>query len=319
MPTRQTHHRTGPKFLLAFLLILRAASASRAADPPPAATLFPTPERAVEALITAAKTADTPALLALFGPDARDFLTSGDPVADRRARDVFVIAAGQGWKLNPTDADHRELIIGDEQWPFPVPLVRQGDAWRFDSDAGRKEVRARRIGRNELAAIGICETYVIAQKQYAADPHDGIPAGPYAQKVPSTPGRHDGLFWPTEPGEKHSPLGDLAAKAAAEGYTAANPSDANQGPRPLRGYLFRILTQQGPAAPGGAKNYIVDGKMTAGFALIAYPVQYGNSGITTFIVNQDGIVQEADLGPDTPKLAPAITTYNPDPRFHPVD
>lgn len=304
--------------ILAALLILPACAFS--ADPPPAAqgpAVFPTAERAVEALIAATKNADPAAMLAVFGPDARDILSSGDPVQDRRARDVFVIATGQRWKLNQTDPDHRELVIGDEQWPFPIPLVRQADGWRFDTDAGKREVRARRIGRNELAAIGICETYLVAQKQYAAEARDGNPAGAYAQKVASTPGKHDGLYWPTKTGEKHSPLGDLAAKATSEGYTGNTA--ATQGPRPLRGYLFRILNQQGSAAPGGAKSYLVNGQMTAGFALIAYPAEYGNSGIMSFIVNQSGAIQEADLGPETTKLAAAITSYDPDPRFHPVE
>jgi hypothetical protein len=304
----------------ALVALLLLPACTFAADPPPAAkgpTVFPTPERAVEALVAAAKTSDANAVLSIFGPDAREILSSGDPVQDRRARDVFVVASGQRWKLNETEPDHRELVIGNEQWPFPIPLVKQADGWRFDTDAGKREVRARRIGRNELTAIGICEAYLIAQKQYAAEPRDGNPAGCYAQKVASTPGRHDGLYWPTKPGEKHSPLGDLAAKATSEGYTGNAAAD--QGPRPLRGYLFRILTQQGPSASGGAKSYLVDGRMTAGFALIAYPAEYGNSGIMTFIVNQDGVIHEVDLGPETSKLAPAITAFDADARFKPVD
>jgi len=291
-----------------------------AAKPPVNAngpTLFPTPERAVEALTAAAKNSDTPAMLSIFGPEGRDILSSGDTVADKRAREVFVTAMAQRWKLEGADPARRELVIGNEQWPFPIPIVRQGEAWRFDSDAGKQEVRARRIGRNELAAIGICETYVIAQKKYASEARDNCPAGCFAEKVRSTSGKHDGLFWPTKLGEKHSPLGDLAAKAASEGYTANNT--AAEGTQPLRGYFFRILTQQGATASGGAKNYIVNGHMTGGYALIAYPAEYGNSGIMTFIVNQDGVVQEADLGADTAKAAAAITAYDPGERFHPVD
>lgn len=278
---------------------------------------FATPERAVEALTAAAKAADTPAMLSIFGPQGRDILSSGDAVADARARDVFVIAAAQKWSLDKTDPNRRELVIGNEEWPFPIPLVRDDQGWRFDTDAGKKEVRARRIGRNELSAIGICETYVIAQKQYAAEGRDGAPAGRYASKIRSTPGRHDGLYWPTQPGERLSPLGDLAAQASSEGYTKADTP--TQGPRPFRGYYFRILTRQGPTAPGGAKDYVVDGQMTAGYALIAYPVEYGNSGVMTFIVNQDGVVREADLGPDTAKVAGAITEYDPRDQFKPVE
>jgi hypothetical protein len=299
-------------------LLLLAALAGGCANNPSnndGQTVFPTPERAVEALTDAAKGSDTAPLLAMFGPDGRDILASGDPVADRRAREVFVIAVNQRWQLAETDPDRRELVIGDEKWPFPVPLVRGRDGWRFDSVAGKHEVLARRIGRNELAAIGVCETYVIAQKEYAAEARDGNPAGLYAQKVRSTPGKHDGLFWPEKHGEKSSPLGDLAAQATAEGY---DPTAQVQGPRPFRGYLFRILTGQGASAKDGAKSYLVNGQMTAGFALIAYPADYGNSGIMTFIVNQEGVVHEADLGQDTPKLAGAITAYDPDARFRPV-
>jgi hypothetical protein len=300
----------------AVLFLFTTCSWADTPSPKTAPTRFATPESAVEALEAAAKNSDTPAMLAIFGDEGRDILASGDPVADRRARDVFVIAMKQRWKLEEPDADHRELVIGNEQWPFPVPLVRQADGWRFDADAGKREVRARRIGRNELTAIGVCNAYVTAQKQYAAKDHDGKPAGRFAKKIPSTPGRQDGLFWATKHGEKRSPLGDLAAQAASEGYSATAPS---QGPRPLRGYFFRILTGQGPSAPGGAKSYVVDGEMTAGYALIAYPAEYGNSGIMTFIVNQDGVVHDADLGPDTAKVATSITAYDPDARFHPVD
>ena len=292
------------------------ATPAAASTASPTGTVFPTPERAVEALTAAAKNSDTPAMLAIFGPEGREILSSGDAVQDRRARQVFLTAVEQRWKLEETDPARRELVIGNEQWPFPVPLVRQADGWRFDSDAGKREVHARRIGRNELAAIGICNTYVIAQQQYAAEARDGNPAGLYAQKLRSTPDKHDGLFWPAKPAEKRSPLGDLAAQAESEGYT---PNSTAQGPRPLRGYFFRILNQQGASAPGGAKSYLADGKMTAGFALIAYPAEYGNSGIMTFIVNHDGVVHEADLGPDTAKLASAITAYDPDGRFRPVE
>jgi hypothetical protein len=283
------------------------------------ATVFPTPERAVEALTAAAKSGDTPAMFAIFGPDGREILSSGDAVQDRRTRQVFVTAMDQRWRLEGTDPARRELVIGNEQWPFPVPLVREGEGWRFDTDAGIREVHARRIGRNELAAIGVCETYIIAQKLYAAEAHDGNPAGLYAMKVRSTPGKHDGLFWPTKTGEKHSPLGDLAAQAESEGYAAKPGAPAPQGPRPFRGYFFRILTQQGASAPGGAKSYLTNGQMTGGFALIAYPVEYGNSGIMTFIVNADGVVHEADLGQDTATTVSAITAYAPDGRFRPVE
>ena len=303
-----------------------APANANAAAPANAGTAFPTPKRTVEALTAAAKNSDTPAMLAIFGPDGRDILSSGDAVQDRRSRQVFVVAIDQRRQLEETaDPARRELVIGNERWPFPVPLVRAGEGWRFDTDAGMREVHARRIGRNELAAIGICHTYVIAQKQYAAESRDGNPAGVYAQKVRSTPEKHDGLFWPAKPGEKRSPLGDLAAQAASEGYTGTPAGTGTgtaapaQGPKPLRGYFFRILTQQGALRPRRRKSYLVNGQMTAGFALIAHPAEYGNSGIMTFIVNHEGVVHEADLGPATAKLAGAITAYDPDGRFRPVE
>ena len=276
---------------------------------------FDSPEYAVEALAAAARKSHTAELQAIFGPEGQEILSSGDAVADRRNREVFLIALDQRWRLEEPDKNRRELVIGNEDWPFPVPLVKDGDGWRFDTEAGKAEVLARRIGRNELAAIGVCRTYVIAQKEYASQGHDGKPAGVFAQKVRSTPGRQDGLFWPTTgPSDKPSPLGDLAAQAAAEGYSADR-----KGLIPFRGYFFRILTHQGPAAPGGAKSYLVNDDMKEGFALVAYPADYGNSGIMTFIVNQDGVVHEADLGQDTSKIAGAITAYDPDGRFRKVE
>jgi hypothetical protein len=318
MLASDSHRGPRPAIVAALLLVLAVACGG--ADAPPkngGQSVFPTPERAAEALATAAKNADASAMLALFGPQGRELFSSGDPDADRQARQVFVTAMGQGWRLGGNAPDRRELVIGNEQWPFPVPLVREAGGWRFDTDAGKREVLARRIGRNELAVIGLCETYVIAQKQYAAEARDGNPAGAYAQKIRSTAGKHDGLFWPTKPGEKPSPLGDLAAQATTEGY-AYRVAPA-QGPRPFHGYLFRVLTRQGASAPGGAKSYVADGHMTGGFALIAYPAEYGNSGIMTFIVNQDGVVREADLGRDTAKIAGAIEAFDPDARFQPVE
>jgi hypothetical protein len=321
MLTANAHRGDRRATVAAALLLL--AFACGGADAPPqkdGQAVFRTPERAAEALVAAAKNPDPAALLAVFGPNGRGILSSGDPVADRRDRQVFVVAVGEGWRLNEIGPDRREMVIGDEQWPFPVPIVRDGDKWRFDSDAGQREVLARRIGRNELAAIGVCETYVVAQKQYAAEARDGNPAGAYAQKIRSSPGKQDGLFWPTKPGEKPSPLGDLAAQATSEGYAHATAAAApDQGPRPFHGYLFRVLTRQGASAPGGAKNYVANGRMTGGFALIASPAEYGNSGIMTFIVNQDGVIREADLGQDTAKIAGAIDAYDPDARFTPVE
>jgi hypothetical protein len=277
---------------------------------------FKTPETAVEALAQAARSGDEDELMAIFGPEGREVLASGDPVADKSNRGVFAVALDQQWALEPIDSKTRELIVGHEQWPFPIPLVKESSHWRFDTAAGKLEVLARRIGRNELAAIAISRTYVIAQKEYASQGRDGKPAGIYAQKVHSEPERHDGLYWAmSSPDEERSPLGELAAQAEAEGYTTAAPKQ----PRPFHGYFFRILSEQGDDAPGGAKSYIVNGEMRQGFALIAYPAEYGNSGIMTFIVNQDAIVHEADLGEDTLSVAGQIQAYNPDASWRAIE
>jgi len=199
------------------------------------------------------------------------------------------------------------LIVGDEQWPFPVPLAKSGDQWQFDAEAGKREVLARRIGRNELGVIDLCGAYVGLQKEYAADSHDGKQSGLYAQRLRSTPGHQDGLYWETNPGEQTSPLGDLAAQAAEEGYA----KDQTEG-SPFWGYRFRIVTAQGASAPGGKKNYVVNGDMSGGFALVAYPAKYGSSGVMTFVVNQDGKVYQKDLGKDTSSLAAEIKEYGPD-------
>jgi hypothetical protein len=276
---------------------------------------FASPESAVEALAAAATKGDTAEMLAIFGPEGQEILTSGDPVADRMNRQVFLVALGEQWKLEDKEKNSKELIAGDEQWPFPIPLVKERGGWRFDTAAGKQEVLARRIGRNELSAIGVCRTYVVAQKQYASEGHDGKPAGRFAQKVKSSPGKHDGLYWATTgPDEKASPLGEFAAMAASEGYSTSSTEI-----RPFRGYFFRILTEQGEDAPGGARSYIVNGEMTDGFALIAYPAEYRNSGIMTFIVNQDGVVYETDFGLETLKIAGEITAYNPDETFTVVE
>jgi hypothetical protein len=270
--------------------------------------VFPTPEEAVQALVEAAKAGNTDELLAIFGPEAREILSSGDPVADQRQREVVVVAFGEGWRLVDHESGAKELIIGHEAWPFPIPLVKEANGWRFDTEAGADEILARRIGRNELTVIQICRTYPEAQQVYASVGHDGKPEGIFAQKIRSEEGKQDGLYWAAKPGEKLSPLGDLAAQAAEEGYTGGQKS----GPTPFHGYYFRILTAQAAAAPGGAKSYVVNGDMTGGFALVAWPAEYGNSGVMTFIVNQDGIVYEKDLGEETAALAGQIKDYNPD-------
>ncbi len=286
---------------------LWAAGCSEASEDGRGASTFASPEEAVEALIEAGESDDEEALRALFGRGAEDLLASGDSVSDRRQREVVTLALQQGWTLEETQAEARVLVIGREAWPFPVPLVQGREGWRFDLAAGKEEVLARRIGRNELRAIETCLTYVRAQEVYASRPHDGRPAGLYAQRITSREGKQDGLYWPSAPGVRPSPLGDLAAEAAAEGY-----AEGEGKPRPFHGYYFRILTAQGEVAPGGAKSYLRNGDMVGGFALVAYPAEYGDSGIMTFVVNQDGVVYEKDLGERTEELARAMTEYNSD-------
>jgi hypothetical protein len=305
------------------LAVALAALVMSAAGPPPGAAAerqsqksFATPQDAVNALLAAAKGGSADELLAIFGPEAPGVLSSGDPVADQKSREVFVVAAEQGWTLVDQAAGAKELVVGHEGWPFPIPLVKDEKGWRFDTAAGAEEILARRIGRNELATIRSCMVYVRAQKEYAGQSHDDKPAGLYAQKFASAPGSQDGLYWSAEPGAKPSPLGEFAARAATEGYFGAGPKTR---PTPFRGYFFRILTAQGKDAPGGAKSYVANGDMTGGFALVAYPAEYANSGVMTFIVAQDGVVYEKDLGPETGKLGAELKEYNPDSGWRKVE
>ena len=234
---------------------------------------------------------------------------SGDPVADRRGRKLFVAAYDEEHKLE-RDGDHKAtLIVGKDEWPLPIPLVREHAHWRFDTKAGADEILNRRIGRNELNVIEVCRAYVEAQREYAAKKLGPGGTAEYAQHFMSKIGQRDGLYWPVKAGEEESPLGPLIARARAAGYRPGTP---HPRPRPYYGYYFHILTQQGPNAPGGAKDYVVDGRMTGGFALIAYPATYGDSGIMTFIVNQDGIVYQKNFDQDTTHIATAITQYDPD-------
>jgi Protein of unknown function (DUF2950) len=273
---------------------------------------FAAPEDAVRALIDATKAGSLESVVAIFGSDGQALVDSSDPATARRNRHVFRVAAAERWHLVGEGNDKKVLVIGNEEWPFPVPIVRDGSAWRFDTAAGKEEVLARRIGRNELAVIRISRTYVAAQRLYARTGHDGQPAGLYASAFRSDPGRQNGLYWPAGRGEKRSPLGDLVARAAEEGRALGKDGAE---PPPFHGYYFKILSAQGPAAAGGAKNYMVDGKMSGGFALVAWPAQYDVTGVMTFIVNHDGVVHEKDLGADTPATSKAMTHYNPEPSW----
>jgi len=274
---------------------------------------FASPEDAVKALIDAVKAGNVDELRTIFGPEGQELIASSDPAEGRRNREVFTVAAAEQWRLVDEAPNRKTLVIGGEEWPFPVPLAKGTNGWRFDTAAGKEEVLARRIGRNELSAIETTLAYVTAQRRYAQQGHDGKPAGLYATKFESDRGKENGLYWPTAKGQKRSPIGDLLAKAAEEGRQLA--ADRTQ-PSPLHGYFFRILTAQGAAAPGGARTYLVGNDMSGGFALVAWPAQYDLTGVMTFVVNQDGIVYEKDLGPETDAAARKMTSYNPDPSWH---
>ena len=294
--------------------LLLAAALTCAAAAPATQRTFASPDEAVRALTDAVKAGNLDEVIAIFGPEGRDLAESSDPAAGRGNREVFVAAIAEGWHLVDAGATRKTLVIGDEDWPFPVPLVKAGTRWRFDTAAGKEEVLARRIGRNELAAIATCRTYVAAQRRYARDAHDGKPAGLYATALNSDSGRQNGLYWPVERGQKRSPLGDLVAQAGSD-YTSGG---SRRPSSPFQGYYFKILTAQGAHAPGGAKSYVVDGELAAGFALVAWPSEYDVTGVMTFVVGQDGIVRQKDLGPQTSARASAMTRYDPDASWHAV-
>jgi hypothetical protein len=289
--------------LITMLGVLFLVSACGPA-PAPDRTRFDSPDDAAKAVMQGLKTNNVAELKAIFGPAAETDMSSGDPVSDRNDRETMALAMERTLEWNKLDSGRMELIVGDEKWPFPVPLAKVRGGWQFDADAGVDELLSRRIGRNELRVIDLCRDYVAMQKAYASRPRDGKVAGLYAQAFLSAPGRQDGLYWEVGPEETPSPLNDVVERASAEGY--GDPST------PTWGYRFRVLTAQGPDAKGGARSYIVDGEMSGGFGLIAYPTEYGHSGIMTFIVNQDGVVYQADLGADTEKSVSGLTAFNPE-------
>jgi len=272
----------------------------------PAQTTFTTAEDAVVALVDALKANDTAQLASILGSDGNTILSSGDEVADKQAREVFLTAYKEKAELN-TEGDHTVLSIGVEEWPVPIPLVKAGSNWRFDTAAGLNEVLFRRIGNNELSTMQLCKAYVEAQKEYASKGHDGKTKGIYAQKFGSSTGKQDGLFWKSEDLNDQSPFGDLAAQAAHDGYTKSESKST-----PLYGYYFRILTGRGASATGGALNYLVNGEMQKGFAMIAYPAEYKNSGVMTFIIDDNGTIYQRDLGPETAKIAAEISVFDPE-------
>jgi hypothetical protein len=286
---------------------IRLAGAAAAASllwlmPAAAQQSFSSADDAASALVAAVRSGAKSDMLKVLGPDGQDIIDSGDEIADKSARDKF-LAAYEAKHAVKVDGKKGALILGADDFPFPVPLIRDQKGWQFDTAAGRQEVLYRRIGRNELDTIQTLLAAVDAEDEYA-DKDRGEGPGVYAQRIVSSPGKKDGLYWPSD--NDDSPLGELAAAASAEGYASSGE------PQPYHGYYYRILTGQGPSAPGGEMSYVVNGKMIGGFALLAYPAEYGNSGIMTFIVSHAGTVYEKDLGEDTEALAKKITSFDPD-------
>lgn len=272
---------------------------------------FRSPASAAAALVEAARADDLKSVAAILGPDAQEVISSGDSVADNNAREDFTKRYDQMHRLAYNDKGQVILYVGADNWPLPIPIVKRGDNWVFDTAAGKEELLYRRVGRNELFTIDVLQELADAQQEYAAAQLKSSGMSQFAQKIFSDPEKRDGLYWPTSGDQSESPIGPLIADATAEGYRR----DPSGHPAPFHGYFYKVLTSQGSNAPGGAIDYIADGKMTHGFAFLAYPAEYPASGVMTFMINQNGVLVEKDLGPDTEKLAAAITTYNPDPSW----
>jgi hypothetical protein len=276
---------------------------------------FPTPDDAAKALLEAARRDDRNQIIAIFGSHNAELLSSGDDVEDKNNRSGFVTLAQEKMVVEKTNEDRAIVHAGNTDWPFPIPLVKKGNVWQFDAGQGRQEILNRRIGRNELSALDVLRGYMEAQLDYAILDRDGDGVNEYAQKLQSEPGKYDGLFWEPEDGQPQSPLGPLVADARAEGYKLKG---ATGKPTPYHGYYYRILTRQGGNVPGGKYDYIINGNMTAGFALIAFPAQYGSSGIMTFVVNHQGRIFQKDLGSKTAKIVEMMKEYNPDSKWEPI-
>ena len=296
-------HRANLPILAALTVLLAACFSSLSMAQQTGQKTFSSAEDASNALVAAAKNNDEKAMLDILGPDGKQIVSSGDEAQDAESRANFVQKFQQMHRLVKEPDGATTLYIGAENWPTPIPLVNKGNLWYFDTEAGKDEILYRRIGRNELSAIRVCQGLVAAQKEYYAKQNNQ-----YAPKIFSDEGEHDGLYWKVTQGEPESPIGPLVASAVAEGFA---PSGAG-APTPYRGYYYHSLRHQGKDAPGGAKSYIVDGKMTEGFAFVAYPAEYRSSGVMTFIVNEDGVVYQKDLGKKTEVLAKAMKEYNPD-------
>jgi len=294
------------KRIAAVLALLAAACASKKQPG------FENAEEAARQLVQALREDDVKKAEEILGPGSEELLNSGDAVADKNGRQKFVELYDQKHRLEQKDPETVVLCVGEIDWPVPIPIVRSGEVWVWDTTAGADEIINRRIGRNELGTIQVCLAYCDAQREYFETDHMGNGLLEYAQKFRSSEGKHDGLYWPAAEGETQSPLGALAAEAVKEGYGGPNPSGE---PRPYHGYYYRILTAQGSHAKGGAFSYLADGHMIGGFGLVAYPADYGNSGVMTFIVDHDGTVFQKDLGDDTNKIAESMKSFDPDPTW----
>jgi hypothetical protein len=300
------------RLLLMALLISLVACQKQSEQP--AIRSFASPDDAANALIAAIRSGDQAGMLAIFGPDSKDLISSGDAVQDKNTGDAFAQKYGVMHRWRKLGDGAQILVVGADNFPFAIPLKKNaGGQWFFDTAAGRDEVLDRRIGRNELAIIEVCDAAADAQAEYFSQPRDGTTTRQYAQKFLSDPGRQNGLYWASAQGQPQSPLGPLVAFATAEGYSAKPNAHA-----PFHGYYFRMLEGQGSNAPGGAKNYVHDGKMTDGFGFVAYPAEYGNSGVMTFMINQDGVLLQKDLGKSTKEIATAMTEFNPDAGWKPA-
>jgi DUF2950 family protein len=287
-------------------LIITLGSCNKSSKP--SLRVFASPDDAGNALLDAAKSGDQNAVLAIFGPESKEIIFSGDAVQDKATIEAFIAAYGVMHRWRKMADGVQTLLIGADNFAFPIPLTKNAAGqWYFDTVAGKDEILARRIGRNELAVIDVCGALADAQAEYFSQPHNGAKTKQYAVKFISDAGQQNGLYWDSPGGQPKSPLGPLVANATTEGYNAKADSHT-----PFHGYLFHMLTRQGSQAPGGAKNYVVDGKMVGGFAFVAYPAEYRNSGVMTFMINQDGVLLQKDLGKTTTEIASKMTEFDPD-------
>lgn len=319
MPAKNTQHKNAleqfSRFVFATLMVILTTFNAPIAGAATNQTGFSTPEAAMKALVKALNAKDHAALLAVLGPEAEDLVASGDPVRDNQDRERFLAAYAKKHALHQS-GEKRILVIGEKDWPFPMPIMKKGGKWFFDAGEGREEILNRRVGENENNTIQTLLAIVDAQREYARTDRDGNGLLEYAQAFKSSPGRHDGLYWETKATEAPSPLGALLAEAQGMGYGG---KQAGRTPLPYHGYYFRIIKSQGDHAKGGAYDYVVNGRMIGGFAVVAYPARHGNSGVMTFIVNHDGVVYQKDWGSCTEQTGPLISVFDPDGSWSKVE